>query len=96
MPRQIEKDSFVRSPNDIKQVIAVLESHKGLFVINDVVYNDILYCGTDNLYFSYCFNYITGRALEETLLIVDTITQISEQSFLIKSANSEILVYLKE
>ena len=80
----------------MKHLIRVLESHKGLFVIGDIVYNDILYCGNDNLYFSYCFNYITGRALAETLLIVDTITQISEQSYLIKSYGSEVLVYLKE
>ena len=96
MSKKISADSFIRPSHDIKHLITVLESHKGLFIIDNIEYDSILYCGTDNLYFSYCFNYTTSKAVSETLLIVDTITQVSGQSFLIKSANSETLVYLKE
>lgn len=96
MPQRIEKDSFVRPACDIKLLISVLESHKGLFVIDDVVYDAILYCGTDNLYFSYCFNCTTGRAVAETLLIVDNITKISGGSYSVRSGNLETLIFLKE
>lgn len=96
MPRQIENASFVRPSTDIKHIIPVLESHEGLFIINGIEYDSILYCGTDNLYFSYGFNYTTSKAIAEALFIVDTITQVSERSYLIKSDNSETLVYLKE
>ena len=96
MSKKINGDNFIRSAHDIKRVISVLESHKGLFIVGAVEYDAILYCGTDNLYFSYCFNYTTGKAISETLLIVDTIIQVSERSYLVKSLNSETLVYLKE
>ena len=96
MSQRIAKDSFVRPSCDIKLLISILESHRGLFVINDVVYDAILYCGTDNLYFSYCFSYTTGRAVAETLLIVDNITKVSDRSYSVKSGNLETLVFLKE
>ncbi len=80
----------------IKELVEILEGHKGLFVIDDIKYDDVLYCGTDNLYFSYCFNCTTSKAIAETLLIVESITKVSEQSYLVKAEKSEALVFLKE
>jgi len=96
LPKKISADNFIRPSCDSKRLITALEAHKGFFIIDDVVYDEVLYCGTDNLYFSYCFNWRTSKAIVETLLIVEAITKVSEQAYLVRAGNSETLVFLKE
>jgi hypothetical protein len=103
MPKCILHNSFIRPSCDkpqqlsIAEFVKIVESHKGLFVVDGVEYDNILYCGTDNLYFSFCFNFKTGRAVIENLLIVDNIEEYpSSSKFVILSQSKEYSVYLKE
>lgn len=103
MPRRILHNSFIRPSGDppqqlsIAEFVKIVESHEGLFIVEGVEYDNILYCGTDNLYFSFCFNFKTGRAIAENLLIVDSIEEYSSSSkFVILSQGKEYSVSLKE
>lgn len=102
MPNKLPTNSFVRPLSDspltttLDEFVKLAEAHEGLFIIEDKSYDNVLYCGTDNLYFSYCFNATTSRATTETLLIVDSITRVSESTFAIFSQGIETFVLLKE
>lgn len=92
----ISKTSNHSNQLTIKEFSDILEKHHNVFSIDGIIYDNILYCGNDNLYFSYCFNYVTGKATSEALFIVETITKLSDLSYCIKTSTSESFVFLKE
>ena len=98
---KLSPNNFIRPSDSSSLTITLLdfvkklELHEGLFVVDGKEYDNLLYTGNDNLYFSYCFNFNTGRAVSETLLIVDTISEYSSQ-FVITSQGKEYSVFLKE
>lgn len=100
MQQPLKLNDFVR-PLDphatisLSDFVTIAEAHKGLFTVNGIDYDDILYCGTDNLYFSYCFNANSGRAVAENLLIVDSISEY-DSHYVITSQGKEYSVFLKE
>jgi hypothetical protein len=100
VPNRINTNCFIRPSGDppitisIEEFVKRLESHEGLFLVDGKDYDNILYCGTDNLYFSFCFNFKTGRAISENLLIVDSILEYNSQ-FVIISQGKEYSVSLK-
>lgn len=101
LPKKLNSDTFIRpdkleQPITISNFVEVLEAHSGLFSVDGAEYDNILYCGTDNLYFSYCFNYLTGRAVSETLIIVDSVVKLSDISYMINVGTKESIILLKE
>ena len=100
MVKHLQNNAFIRPSGDLPQTLTldefvrVLESHEGFFVVENIEYDNVLYCGTDNLYFSYCFNFHTGRALLETLLIVDNI-EYQDSSYIIGSQGKKHSLALK-
>lgn len=73
-------------PEDIEFVdkavfplINALYEHTGMYEINGVLYDSVVFTGSDNIYFSYAFNPNSGNALAETLFILSSL-QISKTS----------------
>jgi len=102
VPERLERNKYIRPGFDplisqpIEAVVKILEAHSGLFIVDGIEYDNILYCGNDNLYFSYCFNFKTGRALSETLLIVDDIKGLIGNAFVVISQGKEYSIVLKD
>ena len=102
MPERLSRNQYIRPGFDplvsqpLEDVVKILEAHSGLFLVDGVEYDNILYCGNDNLYFSYCFNFKTGRAISETLLIVDDIKGLMNKAFVVTSQGKEYSIVLKD
>jgi hypothetical protein len=95
-------NAFVRPSGDapwtpsIEEFMVIANNHEGLFVVESIEYDSVS-AGKDNLYFAYCFNHNTGRAIAETLFIVDKIEHyISSSKFVITAQGKEYIVFLKE
>ena len=73
-----------------------LYQHSGVYEINGIQYDSVIFTGSDNVYFSYEFNSNSGRALAESLFILSSlqITQTSDNTYELvePSGNSSILV----
>ena len=101
MSNNLNLSSFTKPSDDppltlsIDEFVRKLELHEGFFVVDGKEYDNLLYTGNDNLYFSYCFNFKTGRAVIETLLIIDNILEYPSQ-FVVISRGKEYSVFLKE
>ena len=102
MPNKLSNSSFIKPSDTDQQQLTINEfvklalAHEGFIIVDNIQYDNILYCGTDNLYFSYCFNFTTGRAITETLLIVDTIHLIAENTFIVVSQQNNHLISFKD
>lgn len=102
--QKLEQDSFIiKAPSvpsnnliTLQELTDILEAHEGLFVVDNTDYDDVLYCGTDNLYFSYCFNHYNTKAMAETLLIVEKVIKVTDTSFTVVANGVESFIYLKE
>lgn len=101
MPK-LNLNCFVRPSGDcpyelpLSEFVKILEAHEGLFLVDGVTYDSIS-SGKDNLYFAYCFNHNTGRAVAENLYIVDKVQHyISSSNYVITAQGKEYLVFLKE
>jgi len=86
----------VNTSLSLKEFAKLAEAHGGIFVLDGTDYDHILYCGSDNLYFSYRFNSNSGKAVNETLLIVDTITEINSQYVIVDAHGKGYSVFFKE
>ena len=101
MPNRLGNNQFLRPSFDplatisIEEFMRVAEKHEGLFVIEGIEYDSVT-AGKDNLYFAYCFNYHNGRALAETLFIVDKIVGLMNVAYTITAQGKEYNVILKE
>lgn len=71
-----------------------VKKHEGLFIVEDIEY-DSINAGKDNLYFSYCFNYNNGKAINETLFIIDEIMFDKPNQFIITAQNKQYSVFFK-
>ena len=106
MPHHLNSDNFIRPSDDsvaksisIKDFAKLAEAHEGIFVLDGKDYDNILYCGTDNLYFSYAFNGNvgnTGKAVLEALLIVDNITESNSQYTILDIQGKGYSVFFKD
>jgi len=99
--KKLVASEFVRISENpaptLEELAKLLEAHEALFLVNDVYYDSVLFCGTDNLYFSYCFNCYTSRATAETLLIVENIIRLSDSEFVVISPQGvESRIFLKD
>ena len=65
--------------NRLYLFINELYEHSGLFDINGITYDSVLFTGNDNIYFSYEFNINSSKALAEVLFILSSL-QISKTS----------------
>lgn len=80
----------------INAIIAELKEYKGIFILDKCVYDDILYCNNDNIYFSYGFNYLSGKAIYEDLIIIENIIKISNNLYILnKDTPTEVSLELR-
>ena len=101
MPKRLDENQFIKPSCEdnkftMQNLVNLLESHEGIFVVNNIMY-DSVYCGTDNLYFAYCFNPNTGRAINETLIIVNYNIIIENNSVkLLDHKDKEVTIFLQD
>ncbi len=101
MPTRLNSNQFLRPSFDplaeisIEDFMRVAEKHEGLFVIENIEYDSVT-AGKDNLYFAYCFNYHTGKAINETLFIVDKIVGLMNVAYTITAQGKQYNIILKE
>jgi hypothetical protein len=101
VPKRLDENQFIKpscedSRFTMQNLVNLLEAHEGIFVVDDIAY-DSVYCGTDNLYFAYCFNSNTGRAVNETLIIVNYNITIENNSVkLLDHKNKEVTIFLQD
>lgn len=102
MPNKLNTAQFIRPSTiptsiiSIADFMLVVEKHEGLFVIEDIAYDNVT-AGKDNLYFSYCFNYNSGKAINETLFIVDEIIDDNiNNRFILIAQNKQHVVFFKD
>ena len=74
---------------------ASIMNYTGHFVVDEKTY-DSAYFGPDNIYLSFAFNYITGKAVSETLFLVNKIKKLSDSKYVLIYENTEEILLLKE
>ena len=77
LPEQAEPVD--RNGNGLSSFVTVLQDHSGMYEINGITYDSVVFTGSDNIYFSYEFNPNSRRAIVETLFILSSL-QISKTS----------------
>ena len=68
-----------RTGTGLSTFLNEIYNHEGLFEIDGVSYDSVIFTGSDNIYFSYEFNPNSGKAIAETLFILSSL-QISKTS----------------
>ena len=71
MPEQVEP--IDRHGNGLYLFINELYDHTGLFDIDGIIYDSVIFTGSDNVYFSYAFNSNSGQATVESLFILSSL-----------------------
>ena len=72
-----------------------ISDYTGFFVVENQRY-DSIYFGLDNIYVSFAFNYITGKATNEALFLVTEVKKLSDTSYLLIYEDSESVLSLEE
>ena len=65
--------------NGLSLFLNELYDHTGMFEIDGIQYDSVIFTGSDNIYFSYAFNPNNCKAVAESLFILSSL-QISKTS----------------
>jgi hypothetical protein len=82
--------------NEVFSFLSDLNDHSGMFYINEVYYDSVVYTGGDSIYFCNDFNVSTGRVGKEILFILSSlkIDKTSDKSYRLTEFSSKTVFTL--